>query len=179
VIVAEIKSAIQLAMEKTRGLVMDDKEKKSLAVKELAGNVKVIFRRYREGLSDDDEATTQLDALECDNALRRKIVLDLLDDEFESTDDIPAMERLISFIGFVIDETSHKELKLLEKAYLEEREKMKAGIRSHVTEELASSGISGDSVEVNVEAWPKWQEASLDVRAAFKRQIGKWKEKIS
>lgn len=176
---AEIKSAIQLAMEKTRDLVMDDKEKKSLAVKELAGSVKVIFRRYREGLSDEDEATAQLDGLECDNALRRKIVLDLLDDEFESADDMPAMERLFSFIGFVIDETSHKELKLLEKAYLEEREKMKTAIRFHVTEELASSGISGSSVEVNVEAWPKWGEASLDVHAAFRRQIGKWKERIS
>jgi len=50
---AEIKSAIQLAMERTQGLVMDEKEKRSMAMKELAANVLSIFRRYRESLADD------------------------------------------------------------------------------------------------------------------------------
>jgi hypothetical protein len=44
------------------------------------------------------------------------------------------------------------------------------------TENLAASGIRGDSVEPNVEAWPMWKEASADVRRVFRRQIDKWKE---
>lgn len=176
---AEIKSAIELAMEKTRGLVMDDREKSSLALKELAGGVRTIFRRYREGLIDDDGAKAELQALDCDDALKRKIVLDLLTDEFELTEDLPATAQLFSFVDFVTDERSFKELKLIEKAYLEELEKMKDSIRSRIAAELALSGISGDSVEANVEAWPKWKEASKDVRHVFRQQIEKWKEKLA
>ena len=174
---AEIKSAIELAMEKTRGLVMDDKEKKSLALKESADGFKVIFRRFREGLADDEETRGQLDALECDPALKRKIVLDLLVEEFESTDD-PGIGPLFAFVGFVVDEKSYKELKLIEKACVEELKKIGAGIRSHIAEDLASSGIAGNSVEPNVEAWPRWQEAHADVRRAFRQQIGQWKERL-
>jgi hypothetical protein len=59
---AEIKSAIELAMEKTKGLVMDDREKRSLALRELAAGMMTIYRRYREGLTGDDETRAQLDA---------------------------------------------------------------------------------------------------------------------
>ncbi len=175
---AEIKSAIELAMEKTRGLVMDDKEKSSLALKELAGSVKAIFRRYREGLTDDGEAGEQLEALQCDNALKRKMVLDLLDDEFDVSGEIPVAPALFSFTGFVVDEKSYKELKGITKDYLKELEKLKTVVRSRITEELASTGISGNSVEPNVEAWPKWHEATGDVRRAFREQVLEWKGKL-
>lgn len=176
---AEIKSAIELAMEKTRGLVMDDKEKSSLARKELAGIVKTIFRRHRECLIDEDGAKAELQALDCDDDFKRKIVLDLLTDEFELSEDLPATAQLFSFVGFAIDEGPHRELKLIEKAYREELEKMKAGIRSRIAAELASKGISGDSIEPNVEGWPKWQQAAGDVRRVFRQQIEKWKEKLA
>ncbi|HOW56077.1 MAG TPA: hypothetical protein PLR60_15670, partial [Syntrophorhabdaceae bacterium] len=114
-----------------------------------------------------------------DDDIKRKIVLDLLTDEFELSEDLPATAQLFSFVGFAIDEGPHRELKLIEKAYREELEKMKAGIRSRIAEELASKGISGDSVEANVEAWPKWKEASDDVRRVFRKQIEKWKEKLA
>ncbi|MDD3845267.1 MAG: hypothetical protein PHC90_02775 [Syntrophorhabdaceae bacterium] len=176
---AEIKSAVQLAMEKTRGLVMDDKEKRSLALKELAAGMKTMYRRYREGLADDDETREQLDALECGNDEKRKIALDILTDEFEAADDISGMGPLFSFIGFVIDERSCRELKAIEKACMEELERIKGTIRSHVTEDLAASGISGDSVEPNVEAWSTWKDASSEIRRTFRQQIGKWKEGLS
>ncbi len=88
---AEIKSAIELAMEKTKDLVMDDREKRSLALKELAAGMMTIYRRYREGLSGDDETKAQLDALECDSIQKRKMALDILTDEFEAGDDVAGM----------------------------------------------------------------------------------------
>jgi hypothetical protein len=45
--------------------------------------------------------------------------------------------------------------------------------------DLAAAGIEGDSVEPNVEAWPKWLEASLEMRRSFKRQIDEWKDRVS
>ncbi len=173
---AEIKSAIELAMEKTKDLVMDDREKRSLALKELAAGMMTIYRRYREGLSGDDETKAQLDALECDSARKRKIALDIFTDEFETGDDVAGMAPLFSFIGFVVDEKARRELLAVEKECLRELERIRGSIRSRITEELAASGIKGDSVEPNIEAWPMWKDASADVRRAFRRQIEKWKE---
>lgn len=175
---AEIKSAIQLAMERTQGLVMDDKEKESMAMKELVSNVRSMFRRYREGLADEVEAEEQLDALKCDNETKKKIVLDLLGDEFVATEDLSSLDRLFSFVRFVIDERSYRELKQIERSFADELEKTKSGIRSRITKDLASTGIKGDSVEPNVEAWPKWLEASMEIRRSFKRQIDMWKDKF-
>ncbi len=176
---AEIKSAIELAMEKTKGLVMDDREKRSLALRELAAGMMTIYRRYREGLTGDDETRAQLDALECDSAQKRKIALGILTDEFEAGDDVAGMAPLFTFIGFVVDEKARRELLAIQKECLGELERIRGSIASRITEDLAASGIKGDSVEPNVEAWPMWKEASSDVRRAFKRQIEKWKEGFS
>ncbi len=176
---AEIKSAIQLAMERTQGLVMDDKEKQSMARKELASSVVSIFRRYRENLADDVEAEAELDALKCDNETKKKIVLDLLGEEFESSGDISSFDRLFSFIRFVIDERSYRELKEIERSFADELEKEKSGIKGRILKDLSEAGIEGDSVEPNVEAWPKWLEASSEIRRSFRRQIDEWKNGIS
>lgn len=172
---AEIKSAIELAMERTRGLVMDDREKTMLADRELRDRVKAVYRRYREGLIDAGGARAELDELTCDNALERKIVLGLMEDEPDLIEDFSGMTSLISFIGLVIDERSYHNLKGIEKIHLEELEKTRVRVRSQIADELASSGITGDSVEPNVEAWPKWQEASHSVLRSFREQIEKWK----
>ncbi|OPY03855.1 MAG: hypothetical protein A4E61_00996 [Syntrophorhabdus sp. PtaB.Bin184] len=176
---AEIKSAIELAMEKTKDLVMDDREKRSLALKELAAGMLTIYRRYREGLSGDEETKAQLDALECDSAGKRKIALDIFADEFAAGDDIAGMAPLFSFICFMVDEKASRELLAIRKECLGELEKIRSSIRSRITEDLAASGIRGDSVEPNIEAWPIWKEASADVRRTFGRQIEKWKEGLT
>jgi hypothetical protein len=175
---AEIKSAIQLAMERTQGLVMDDKEKQSMAMKELASNVRSMFRRYREGLADDVEAEEQLDALKCDNETKKKIVVDLLGDEFEATEDLASLDRLFSFVRFVIDERSYRDLKQIERSFADELEKIRVGMKKRILMDLASSGVQGNSVDPNVEAWPKWAQASSEIRRSFKRQIDEWKDKI-
>jgi hypothetical protein len=174
---AEIKSAIQLAMERTQGLVMDEKEKQSMAEKELASNVLSLFRRYRENLADDVEAEEQLDALKCGTDTKKRIVLDLLGDEFESAEDVSSLDKLFSFVRFVIDERSYRELKQIERSFADELEKERSGIKSRILKDLAASGIKGDSVDPNVEAWPKWLEASMEIRRSFKRQIDEWKDK--
>lgn len=175
---AEIKSAIQLAMERTQGFVMDEKEKQSMARKELASSVVSIFRRYREGLADDAEAEADLDALKCDNETKKKIVLDLLGDEFESAGDVSSFDRLFSFVRFVIDEKSYRELKEIERSFTDELEKTRSGMKGRILKDLASAGIEGDSVEPNVEASPKWAEASLEIRRSFRQQIDEWKGRI-
>jgi hypothetical protein len=175
---AEIKSAIQLAMERTQGLVMDEKEKQSMAMKELASSVLTIFRRYRESLADDVEAEEQLDALKCDKETKKKIVLDLLGDEFEGAEDVSSFDRLFSFVRFVIDERSYRELKQIERSFADELEKERSGIKIRILKDLAAAGVEGDSVEPNVEAGPKWLEASLEIRRSFKRQIDEWKDSV-
>lgn len=174
---AEIKSAIQLAMERTQGLVMDEKEKQSMARKELVSNVVTIFRRYRENLADDVEAETELDALKCDNETKKKIVLDLLGDEFEAAEDISSFDRLFSFVRFVIDERSYRELKEIERSFADELEKTRSGMKGRILKDFALAGVEGDSVEPNVEAWPKWLEVSLEIRRSFRRQIDEWKDR--
>jgi hypothetical protein len=60
---AVIKSAIELAMERTKNLVLGDEEKKALAAKETEGRLKAAFLRYVEGITDKDDVEKELERI--------------------------------------------------------------------------------------------------------------------
>ena len=63
---AEIKSAIELAMEKTRNLVVDSKEREAMAIKDIEDKVKAVLRRYMEEMVDDEDAAKELNKINAD-----------------------------------------------------------------------------------------------------------------
>ena len=48
---AKIKSAIELAMERTKNLVMDEKEKEEFARRGLEDKLRAVMRRFLEGMT--------------------------------------------------------------------------------------------------------------------------------
>lgn len=175
---AEIKSAVELAMEKTRGLVMDGKEKASQARKELAVAVRAIFRRYREGLIDEDGVGGELGKLGGDDTQVREVGLDIVMNEFDHAEDPSATLPILRFACFAVEERRQGELQDIEKGYVRDLENISAAVRAQVIDELGRIGILGSAVEVNIKAWPQWLEASNEARRSLREQIVSWKKKF-
>lgn len=175
---AEIKSAVELAMEKTRGLVMDGKEKASQAKKELAVAVRAIFRRYREGLIDEEGVGKELGKLGGGDTQVREVGLDIVMNEFDHAEDPFATLPILRFACFAVEEHRQGELQDIEKGYARELENISAAVRAQVIDELGRIGIFGSAVEVNIKAWPQWREASNEARCSLREQIVSWKEKF-
>ncbi|HQM77478.1 MAG TPA: hypothetical protein PLF87_09745, partial [Syntrophorhabdaceae bacterium] len=63
---AVIKSAIELAMERTKNIVLGDEEKKVLAGKEADNRLRSIVRRFFSGITDIDGVKKEIDGYDVD-----------------------------------------------------------------------------------------------------------------
>jgi hypothetical protein len=91
-----IKSAIELAMERTKNLVMSEEEKKSFAAKELENKIRAVVRRYLEGIIEEDGVNKEIGAIEGDEKSMKSLLVDLLVEEFDVKG---RNERLLELLG--------------------------------------------------------------------------------
>ncbi len=175
---AEIKSAIELAMERTKNLVMDDEEKRESRKKEAENKVKAILRRYLEGMTGADGAMSEIEEVKADPALKKSLLVGLLLDEIDITGDntrlLPLFRRAAGDLpGALMDE-----FETIREDFLRELEAKEGLIRERVTERLHGMGITGDGLEPNVEAWEEWDHAREESARNVAEHIKEWKGKV-
>jgi hypothetical protein len=176
---AEIKSAIELAMERTKGLEMDEEDRKSLARKDVENRIRAILRRYYEEMIDNEGAQKELDAVEGSSEMKKGILLDLLIEGFDVRGDNDRIFALFHFAGTGLDERLGAELEGLQESFIQEMEKRRAIIRARIEDKLKKTGITGTGVEPNIEAWDEWQETVDEVAHAFGERLEGWKKRLS
>jgi hypothetical protein len=176
---AEIKSAIELAMEKTKGLEMDHEERESLARKNVENRIRVMLRRYYEEMVDDEGARKELDAVEGSSEMKKGILLDLLIEGFDVKGDNDKIFALFHFTGIGLDERLGAELEALQRSFTQEMEKRSMIIKVRIEDKLKKAGIIGNSVEPNIEAWDEWRETVDEVANAFSERLEEWKRRLS
>lgn len=175
---AEIKSAIELAMERTKTLIMDDAEKKKLAAKELEGKIRAILRRYKEGIIQTGGVEKELDAISGDEEIRRTTFIDLLVEELDLRGNDPNIMELFHIAGNAVDNEIKEELKTLQRDYAEDLKKEEVIIRDRIGKTLEARGISGDSISPNLETWNEWKEGLEATERLFQKRLIEWKQKL-
>ena len=175
---AEIKSAIELAMEKTRNLVVDSKEREAMAVKDIDDKVKAVLRRYREEMVDVEDAAKELNKINADPVLRRTLFVDAVVEELNVRKDNERLLVLMHTAGIELPETIRSDLETLNRTFREEVEARKMFTQERIRDNLAESGITGNGIEPNLFAWDEWHEEVEKVGNAFKKRIEELKDKI-
>lgn len=157
---AEIKSTLDIIMEKTRGLTMTVEEKAAMHDKKLAENSRGLVRKYLDGTISMERFKEEWDDLakEQENAriILTRICMESMDPE---ADNGPLLAVLYQVTGADTGPVG-KALKKA-KADLEER---RAKALEKIREALAEGGISGSAVLPNLNADSEWQEVSSQVR---------------
>lgn len=174
----EIKSAIELAMERTKGLVMDDQEKEKAAAKELGSRINGLLRRYLEGMIDGNGFQKEYEKLDGEKSQKNELLTDAALTEFGQSDNIEKVFDILSFVGGGVDERLRKEIEDLR---LEFRERIAAeveGAKGNIMARLREMGISGNAVEPNVTEWDEWKAAVNQVKSLFKKRLDEWKNKV-
>ena len=173
---AEIKTAIELAMERTKNLVMDDKEKQAFAQRETDERLRAIMRRFLEGIADEERFHDEYRRVEADDAIKRNILIGLIIEEFGESLESGRSFDLLEIVGRSAGEEAAQKVIIMEKDFLEGLEKKKASVRTLVERRLKEMGISGKSIEVNLDAWSLWQDAVQEAAVLFRTQLNEWKE---
>ncbi len=176
---AEIKSSLELALERTKKMIISEKEKEEIRQKEIVEKAKALFHRYREGhvpLHDLQKEIQKMDQ-KTSNAVRELLlsqwieVLSLKDED----------ERLMKGIEWLKDglipeivERYHQ----LSSQYREEKEKARNNLRARLEETLRKEGIAGSAVEPNVEASPLWKEAVQKLDRLYGEKLEEIKKQL-
>jgi hypothetical protein len=173
---AEIKSAIELAMERTKGLVMDDKEKQEAAAKELGLRIAALLRRYLEEMIDSEGFRKEYVKLDGKKAQKDELLIDAVLGEFDQSDNHDKIFGILSIVGGGLDDRLGKEIDALQSEFHERMRGEVEGVAESIKTRLRNMGISGDGVEPNITEWDEWKTAVEQTKSLFKKRLTEWKK---
>ena len=172
---AEIKSTLELAMERTKKIVISREEREEIRQKEILQKAMGLFHRYTEGSLSLKEVEKEIGRLE----EKTKIVIKeiLLSRWAEALSLNGENERLLMGIEFLkgrkVDPWRER-LDDLVSRYGQEKERAEEETRDRRLAALRREGIYGSAVDPRVEGDPLWEKE----RTRLDRQYGIELEKV-
>ncbi len=164
----EIKSTLDISMEKTRGLTLSDDEKRAFHEEETQKKVSGMLRRYLDGqlrekrFAEEFKGVAENDRESALRVLRQACVkrMDPLGDNG------PVLSLLKGAAGM---DTAPVELVLTQgRRELEEKQ---ADLTEALREKYTARGISGSAVIPNPESDPEWRRLSSEIRAEIGEKL--------
>ena len=174
---AEIKSAIELAMERTKNLVMDEEEKEKSLIRDAENRLKAIVRRFLDGAVCIDDFQNQYDKIELTEGAKRALLVDLVADGFDVGEDARLFD-LLHVADRKMDDRLKKQLDTFQRRFSEALEKKSGDVRKRILNRLKMMGITGSALEPNLVAWDEWKEAVTETKEAFRSQLQQWKDEV-
>ena len=173
----EIKSAIELAMERTKGLVMDEQEKERSLIQDAETRIRALVRRFLDNAIDIGDFRNQYDKIELKENAKRTLLVDIVVDGFDVGGDARSFD-LLRIADRKLDNRLSAELESFQREFSKALEKNRAEVRKRILKRLKSESISGSALEPNLESWDEWNEAAAETKQAFGSRLAQWKEKV-
>ncbi|MEW6664261.1 MAG: hypothetical protein AB1512_03440 [Thermodesulfobacteriota bacterium] len=167
----EIKSTLDIIMEKTRGLTLTEEEKRSFKEQELAAKVKGLFQRYLGADLTRERLAEELAALSTRGMDREKVKRVLIGEAVQAIqlgEDNNSVLKLLEIMPGIDLAALRTILADYEKKLLIRREAQEKKLMLR----LGENGISGSAVVPNLSADREWEgllaEMKEELRAALR-----------
>ena len=176
---AEIKSTLELAMERTKKIAISEEEREEIKRKEIMQKATGLFHRYMEGHIPFNEILKEIERMEEKTGsivkgflLTQWINALSLNDEEERF-----IKGIESFKNRGINEVTQK-LRHLLSQYRTEKEKVKQEVKVQSIEALRKEGICGSAVESNIERSEIWKKESEKLDHSYRMKLEEIKEQL-
>jgi hypothetical protein len=176
---AEIKSTLELALERTKKFTLSEKEKEEIKQKEISEKATSLFHRYRDGHIPLNEVQKEIERM--DEKTAGMVKENLLSRWIDALSLNEEGERLLKGIGLLKNgkiEERGEEFHHLLSQYQKEKEKARQGAKVLLAEILRKEGIDGDAVEPNVERSPLWKEECEKLDHLYAGKLEKLKKQL-
>lgn len=173
-----IKSAIELAMERTNNLIIDENDKYTIYIKHIENKIKAILRRYREHIINIDDIDKEMMNVEADESLRKSILIDLLIDKLDVSNKNEILFDLLCSISAGLKKPFNKEMETLRRSFIEDKKEIEKTVREKIMNHLKESGIEGNGIEPNIMAWDEWNASLNEAGLVLKQQLNKWRDRL-
>ena len=175
----EIRSTLELAMERSKKFALSDQERKELKQKEISIKATSFFHRYRDGHLSLNEVLKEIDKMEEKTARTvKKLLLSqwidalCLDDNHERT-----FKGIEALKGQDLSELWKKFRDLLSR-YQGEKEQVKEKTTAQMAEALKKKGIYGSAVEPNFEKSDLWGKENEKLIRSYGEELERVKEEL-
>jgi methionyl-tRNA synthetase len=166
--VAEIKSTLDLVLEKTRDLTLTEEEKRNFERAELDKKVQGIVNRYLDGSSPVSRLREELEGIDGKEAdLRYELLARHLVAHFNlDTDNTAIVSALREVVGF-----DTAPLVALQREYQAEREDTEKSLTEEAYLALRKKGVSGSAVKPNLNRIPEWGQSLNDLSQRYQERL--------
>jgi len=175
----EIKSALELAMERSKKYAISDAEREKIKEKEILQKAMGLFHRYKEGHFTLNEMMREIERM--DEKTREKVKETLLSqwvDALSLDDDSKRfLDAIESMKGRGLNEIKEKFQKIIA-AYQKETDQARQRMSQQLAEDLRSQGIYGNAVDPNVEGQESWKNLLDTVHRSHQAKLDKIKEAL-
>jgi hypothetical protein len=165
---AEIKSTLDIIMEKAKRFTVTEEEKQGFKRQELEGKIKGLVQKAVDGILDYRKFQVEVAALQTrekdlvDQVLKKELVTRL---ELEENS-----QEFLKMLEYVAGSASSGVREVL--ADFEKKgEKQKEIRRKTLLESLMKKGISGSAVLPNLDADPEWARVRSEMRRQLQEEI--------
>ena len=165
---AEIKSTLDIIMEKAKKFSVTEEEKKGFRRQELEGKIKGLVQKAVDGVLDYQRFQTEVLALQ---SKEKDLVDQILQNEVVTRLEVEAnSEALLKILENAAGSAKGAVKKALTDFELK-AEKQKDSRRKTLLESFRKKGISGSAVLPNLDADPEWARAKLEMKQQQQERI--------
>jgi hypothetical protein len=163
---AEIKSTLDIIMEKAKKFSVTEEEKQGFKRQELEGKIKGLVQKALDGVLDTDRFQEEVVALK-----EKDLVQQILKEELAARIDVgPNSAPLLGMLDKVAGPASAAIRKTMAD-FEKKKEEQKASHRNKLTESFKKRGISGSAVLPNLDADPEWARTRSEMRRRLQEEI--------
>ena len=174
----EIKSAVELAMEKTKGFHLSREEMNKLKEEEMQSKAHGLVNRFLEVDFHLKEVEKELSKFSPeDRGQIEKLMKEYLAEAIQLERDNELIFQGIAALG----QASHSfkgEIQQLVEDYQEQKGKSYVKTEKNLVAKWEKQGISGSAVQAKVEGSPEWENALSGFTPAFEERLRAVKEKL-
>jgi hypothetical protein len=155
----EIKSTLDLAMERTKKISISQEEKEEIKRKEILQKVTGLSNRYREGRLSLNEIQKEIERMDgkTEKTVKEALLSQWIDALSLGDEDERLLKGVESLKNQEVDDVRQKLHRLIIE-YQREKEKVKQDVRTQLIKALRKEGISGSAVEPKIEGTELWEK---------------------
>ena len=172
----EIKSTLDLVLEKTKHLTLSSEEKQAQVQKEVENRIKGMLQKYQDGQLTREDFITEYDSLEKDFSRRDHKLL--IDEIFSRIDPNQEKQSLLE----LLQACCHIDPARIEFVINDFRQNYHSAAQNRsnrLKENLAQKYfISGSAVVPNLEEDEQWRRTEAEMRLRFEDQLSREKDKL-
>jgi hypothetical protein len=173
----EIKSTLDLVLEKTKDLTLSSEEKKVQKQKEVENRIKGLLQKYQDGLLSKSELKTDYEILKKDYEMSGDDVLinEIAGRLAPEQDNQPLLELMHECCSIETTEIETIIEQFRDAKLAAEKDRME-GLKELIAQQ---HGISGSALVPNLEKDEQWRQETRRMHAGFEDQLNRATAKLN